>query len=50
MDSAIAGLLLAKYNKSADMGVKFTVDEDTTLASYHKANFRKTCNNHWQSD
>jgi two-component system CitB family sensor kinase len=35
-DSAVAGLLLAKFNKASDMGVKFTIDDDTTLASYPK--------------
>ncbi|CAM3572706.1 Sensor histidine kinase DpiB [Vibrio aerogenes CECT 7868] len=35
-DSAVAGLLLAKFNKASDMGVKFTIDPDTTLSSYHK--------------
>ncbi|MGP8306067.1 ATP-binding protein [Vibrio sp. YIC-376] len=35
-DSAIAGLILAKFNKASDMGVKFTVDADTTLSCYEK--------------
>jgi two-component system, CitB family, sensor kinase len=35
-DSAVAGLLLAKFNKASDMGVKYTIDLDTNLASYEK--------------
>jgi two-component system CitB family sensor kinase len=40
-DSAVAGLLLAKYNKASDMGVKFSIDEDTILSSYHKEDSEK---------
>ena len=36
-DSAIAGLLMAKFNKASDLGVTFTLDEDTCLSSYEKA-------------
>ncbi|WP_064609042.1 ATP-binding protein [Photobacterium sp. J15] len=35
-DSAIAGLLLAKFNKASEIGVKFTIDEDTNMSGYHK--------------
>jgi two-component system CitB family sensor kinase len=35
-DSAVAGLLLAKFNKASDMGVKFTIDEDSCLSGYTK--------------
>ncbi len=35
-DSAVASLLLAKFNKAADIGVKFTIDIDTNLSSYEK--------------
>ncbi len=35
-DSAVAGLLLAKFNKASDMGVKFIVDEDSSLSGYAK--------------
>ncbi|MDW6004415.1 ATP-binding protein [Vibrio mangrovi] len=40
-DSAVAGLLLAKFNKASEMGVKFTIDEDTTLAGYAKQTSEK---------
>lgn len=36
-DSAIAGLLMAKFNKASDLGVTFTLDEDTCLSSYEKS-------------
>lgn len=35
-DSAVAGLILAKFNKASEMGVRFTIDDDTTLAGYNK--------------
>lgn len=35
-DSAVAGLLLAKFNKASEIGVKFTIDMDTNLSSYEK--------------
>ncbi|MGR5149783.1 ATP-binding protein [Photobacterium alginatilyticum] len=35
-DSAVASLLLAKFNKAADIGVRFTIDIDTNLSSYEK--------------
>ncbi|NAW61475.1 GHKL domain-containing protein [Vibrio sp. V31_P5A7T61] len=35
-DSVIAGLLLAKFNKASEIGVKFIIDEDTHLSSYPK--------------
>jgi len=35
-DSAVAGLLLAKFNKASEIGVKFTIDMDTNLSSYKK--------------
>ncbi|WP_038180720.1 ATP-binding protein [Vibrio rhizosphaerae] len=40
-DSAVAGLLLAKFNKASEMGIKFTIDVDTTLASYAKQTSEK---------
>lgn len=36
-DSAVAGLLLAKFNKAKDLGVTFSLDEDSSLNSYEKA-------------
>lgn len=35
-DSAVAGILLAKFNKAEEMGVKFTVDADSSLAIYDR--------------
>ncbi|MDX1300808.1 sensor histidine kinase [Photobacterium sp.] len=35
-DSAVAGLLLAKFNKASEIGVKYTIDVDTNLSSYEK--------------
>ncbi|MGR5154811.1 ATP-binding protein [Photobacterium swingsii] len=35
-DSAVAGLLLAKFNKASEIGVKYTIDVDTRLSSYEK--------------
>ena len=35
-DSAVASLLLAKFNRASDMGVKLTIDEDTNLSAYEK--------------
>ncbi|WP_299012904.1 sensor histidine kinase [uncultured Photobacterium sp.] len=35
-DSAVAGLLLAKFNKASEIGVKFTIDEDINLSGYEK--------------
>ncbi|MGF1681693.1 ATP-binding protein [Photobacterium minamisatsumaniensis] len=40
-DSAIAGLLMAKFNKASDLGVKFTIDADTSLSSYQKTSSEK---------
>ena len=36
-DSAVAGLLLAKFNKASDMGVKYSIDVDTNLSGYDKS-------------
>ena len=33
---AVAGLLLAKFNKASDMNVTFTLDSDSTLSDYGK--------------
>jgi len=33
-DSSVAGLLLAKFNKATEIGVKFTIDVDTNLSAY----------------
>lgn len=35
-DSAIASLLLAKFNQASKLGVKYTVDVDSSLSSYEK--------------
>ncbi|WP_158117331.1 ATP-binding protein [Vibrio cincinnatiensis] len=35
-NSVIAGLLLAKFNKASDIGVKFVIDEDSHLSNYSK--------------
>lgn len=35
-DSAIAGLLLSKFNKASDMGVDFSLDSDSRLGQYPK--------------
>lgn len=35
-DSAIAGLLLSKFNKASDMGVAFALDSDSRLGQYPK--------------
>lgn len=35
-DSAVAGLLLAKFNKSSEMNISFTIDADTHLDGYSK--------------
>lgn len=35
-DSAIAGLLLAKYNKASEMGVSYLIDPDSNLSGYTK--------------
>jgi two-component system CitB family sensor kinase len=35
-DSAVAGLLLAKFNKASDIGVRYTIDSDSTLENYEK--------------
>lgn len=35
-NSAVAGLLLAKFNKASDMGVRFVIDHDTSLTNYDK--------------
>ncbi|MDG3088050.1 sensor histidine kinase [Vibrio hannami] len=35
-DSAIASLLLAKFNRASDIGVKYHLDADTSLSSYKK--------------
>jgi two-component system CitB family sensor kinase len=40
-DSAVASLLLAKFNRASDMGVKFTIDEDTNLSGYQKNSSEK---------
>ncbi|WP_375753924.1 ATP-binding protein [Vibrio sp. HN007] len=35
-DSAIASLLLAKFNRASDIGVKYNLDADSSLSSYKK--------------
>ncbi len=35
-DSAVAGLLLAKFNKASEIGVKYIIDADSSLSSYEK--------------
>ena len=35
-DSTVASLLLAKFNKASDIGVKYTIDSDSTLENYEK--------------
>ncbi len=35
-DSAVAGLLLAKFNKASGMGVRFSIDQDSCLEGYDK--------------
>ncbi|MZI94525.1 GHKL domain-containing protein [Vibrio sp. CAIM 722] len=35
-NSFVAGLLLAKFNKATDMGIKFSIDQDTFLCNYAK--------------
>lgn len=35
-DSTVASLLLAKFNKASDIGVKYTIDSDSILENYEK--------------
>ncbi len=35
-DSAVASLLLAKFNKASEIGVKYNIDVDSSLSSYEK--------------
>ncbi|WCE30393.1 ATP-binding protein [Vibrio sp. SCSIO 43137] len=35
-DSAVASLLLAKFNKASELGVKYSIDPDSHLSAYHK--------------
>lgn len=35
-DRAVASLLLAKFNKASDIGVKYNIDVDTNLSAYDK--------------
>lgn len=40
-DSAVASLLLAKFNRASDMGVKYTIDPDSHLMGYRQTNAEK---------
>ncbi|WED27340.1 sensor histidine kinase [Vibrio sp. DW001] len=35
-DSAVASILLAKFNKASEIGVKYTIDVDSNLSNYEK--------------
>lgn len=35
-DSAVASILLAKFNKASEIGVKYTIDIDSNLSNYEK--------------
>ncbi|MHA2936701.1 ATP-binding protein [Vibrio sp. RC27] len=35
-DSTVASLLLAKFNKASEIGVRYTIDGDSTLSNYEK--------------
>jgi len=41
-NSAVAGLLLAKFNKASRMGVQFTLDNDSSFSQYNKDISEKT--------
>lgn len=40
-DSAVASILLAKFNKASEIGVKYTIDVDSNLSNYEKNSSEK---------
>ncbi|MCE0496135.1 sensor histidine kinase [Vibrio salinus] len=42
-NSAVAGLLLAKFNKASRMGVHFKLDNDSSFSPYEKDTSEKNC-------